>query len=134
MSVGATPQTAGSAAGDAAGSGPAAGSPDPAGRLLARLSVLPALLAMAWLLAGFVLLFIGYFILPMAPYCALLLLGRRRQALLLAGGVLIGAAFGLVDGLVFSRGGPGCSRGRPDASTLRLDHPALLQRGGSCDG
>jgi hypothetical protein len=42
-------------------------------------------------------------ILPMAPYCALLLLGRRRQALPLAGGVLIGAAFGLVDGLVFSR-------------------------------
>jgi hypothetical protein len=60
MSVGAKPETAGSAAGDAGG-GPAAGLPDPAGQLLARLSVLPALLVMAWLLAGFLLLLIGRF-------------------------------------------------------------------------
>src|SRR5450755_4564663 len=60
MSVGAKPETAGPAAGDA-GSGPAASPPDPAGRLLARLSVLPALLVMAWLLAGFPLLLIGRF-------------------------------------------------------------------------
>src|SRR5215470_12372988 len=39
--------------------GPAA--PDRAGRLLARLSVLPALLAMAWLLAGLPLLLAGRF-------------------------------------------------------------------------
>ena len=61
MSVGARSETTGPAAGDAAGSGPAASPPDPAGRLLARLSVLPALLVMAWLLAGFLLLFIGRF-------------------------------------------------------------------------
>jgi hypothetical protein len=42
-------------------------------------------------------------ILPMAPYCGLLLLGRRRQALPLIGGVAVGAAYGLIDGLVFSR-------------------------------
>src|SRR5450755_5181734 len=61
MSVGARPETTGPAAGDAAGSGAAAGPPDPAGRLLARLSVLPTLLVMAWLLAGFPLLLIGRF-------------------------------------------------------------------------
>ena len=61
MSVGARSETAGPAAGDAGGSGPAASPPDPAGRLLARLSVLPALLVMAWLLAGFLLLLIGRF-------------------------------------------------------------------------
>lgn len=42
-------------------------------------------------------------ILPAVPYCGLLLLGRRRQALPLIGGVLVGAAYGLTDGLVFSR-------------------------------
>ncbi len=42
-------------------------------------------------------------VLPLVPYCALLLVGRRRQALPLAAGAAVGAAFGLVDGLVFSR-------------------------------
>jgi hypothetical protein len=42
-------------------------------------------------------------ILPTVPYCGLLLLGRRRQALPLIGGVAVGAAYGLIDGLVFSR-------------------------------
>ena len=42
-------------------------------------------------------------ILPIVPYCALLLLGRRRQAVPLIGGVAVGAAYGLIDGLVFSR-------------------------------
>ncbi len=61
MSVGARPETAGpSAAGAADGRGQA-GPPDTAGRLLARLSVLPVLLVMSWLLAGFPLLLIGHF-------------------------------------------------------------------------
>ena len=42
-------------------------------------------------------------ILPMAPYCGLLLLSRRRQALPMIGGVAVGAAYGLIDGLVYSR-------------------------------
>src|SRR5215831_13945595 len=41
--------------------GGAAGRPDAAGRLLGRLSVLPALVAMAWLLAGLPLLLAGRF-------------------------------------------------------------------------
>src|SRR5450631_1097827 len=61
MSVGARSETAGPAAGDAGGSGRPASPPDPAGRLLARLSVLPALLVMAWLMAGFLLLLTGRF-------------------------------------------------------------------------
>ena len=61
MSVGARPETAGPSAAGAADSGQAAGPPDAAGRLLGRLSVLPALLVMSWLLAGFPLLFIGHF-------------------------------------------------------------------------
>jgi hypothetical protein len=42
-------------------------------------------------------------ILPVIPYCGLLLIGRRRQALPLLGGLLVGAAYGCVDGLVLSR-------------------------------
>ena len=42
-------------------------------------------------------------ILPLIPYCSLLLLGRRRQALPLIGGLAAGAAYGIVDGLVLSR-------------------------------
>jgi hypothetical protein len=61
MSVGARSETAGPSAAGAADSGPTAGPPDTAGRLLARLSVLPALLVMSWLLAGFPLLLIGHF-------------------------------------------------------------------------
>src|SRR5580693_6502954 len=52
---------AGSAAGNVAGGDQATAPPDAAGRLLGRLSVLPALLAMAWLLAGLPLLLAGAF-------------------------------------------------------------------------
>ena len=52
--------------------------PDAAGRLLGRLSVLPALLAMAWLLAGLPLLLLGRFtpvlmLVVSVPLAALLL-------------------------------------------------------------
>ena len=60
MSTGARTEASGpSAAGVADGGGRAAGPPDAAGRLLGRLSVLPALLVMAWLLAGLPLLLGG---------------------------------------------------------------------------
>jgi hypothetical protein len=60
MSVGARANTSGSAtSGSARGPRPAA--EDPAGRLLGRLSVLPALLVMAWLLAGLPLLLAHHF-------------------------------------------------------------------------
>ena len=52
---------AGSAAGNVAGGDQAAAPPDAAGRLLGRLSVLPALLVMAWLLVGLPLLLAGVF-------------------------------------------------------------------------
>jgi hypothetical protein len=58
MRVGVQPDSGPSAA--ALGGGEAVGS-DVAGRLLGRLSVLPALLAMAWLLAGLPLLLLGHF-------------------------------------------------------------------------
>jgi hypothetical protein len=61
MSVGAEAETTGPFARPEAGSDPAQDAPDRAGRVLAWLSVLPALLIMAFLLAGFVLLFIGHF-------------------------------------------------------------------------
>jgi hypothetical protein len=61
MSVGARPETVGPPAAGAASGGQAADRPDTAGRLLGRLSVLPALLVMSWLLAGFPLLLIGHF-------------------------------------------------------------------------
>src|SRR5215470_1576579 len=54
-----SPGGAGAPGGTGQDAGPAA--PDRAGRLLARLSVLPALLAMAWLLAGLPLLLAGRF-------------------------------------------------------------------------
>jgi hypothetical protein len=41
--------------------------------------------------------------LPLIPYCGLLLLGRRPQALPLIAGVTAGAAYGAVDGVVLSR-------------------------------
>ena len=58
MRTGIQPDSGASALGD--GGAPAAGA-DVAGRLLGRLSVLPALLAMAWLLAGLPLLLLGHF-------------------------------------------------------------------------
>jgi hypothetical protein len=61
MSVGAEAETTGPFARPETGDGPAEDAPDRAGRVLACLTVLPALLIMAWLLAGFVLLFIGHF-------------------------------------------------------------------------
>jgi hypothetical protein len=42
-------------------------------------------------------------IVPLLPYCGLLLLGRRRQALPLLGGLIVGAIYGGVDGWVLSR-------------------------------
>jgi hypothetical protein len=41
--------------------------------------------------------------LPLIPYCGLLLLGRRPQALPLIGGVTAGAAYGVIDGVFLSR-------------------------------
>jgi hypothetical protein len=62
MSTGAQTEAAGSSAyGVPEGSGPAADRQDAAGRLLGRLSVLPALLVMAWLLVGLPLLLAGAF-------------------------------------------------------------------------
>jgi len=42
-------------------------------------------------------------ILPVIPYIGLLFLGRQRQAAPLLGGLLVGAAYGLADGLLLSR-------------------------------
>ncbi|HXW43709.1 MAG TPA: hypothetical protein VEL03_02910 [Streptosporangiaceae bacterium] len=42
-------------------------------------------------------------LLPLIPYCGLLLLGRRRQAPVLIGGLVVGGGLGLVDGAVLSR-------------------------------
>jgi hypothetical protein len=42
-------------------------------------------------------------ILPVIPYIGLLLLGRQRQAAPLLGGLVVGAAYGLADGLLLSR-------------------------------
>src|SRR6266516_777120 len=42
-------------------------------------------------------------ILPVIPYCGILLLSRRRQAVPLIAGLLVGALYGAVDGLVLSR-------------------------------
>jgi len=50
---------------DAAGGAQPAGAPSAAGRLLGRLSVLPALLASAWLLTGLPLLMLGWFTWPL---------------------------------------------------------------------
>ncbi len=42
-------------------------------------------------------------VLPLIPYCGLLLLQRRRQAPTLIGGLIVGGGYGLVDGAVLSR-------------------------------
>src|ERR1700689_695058 len=62
MSVRARAQAADPSAAEPSDDGePASGAPDAAGRLLGRLSVLPALLVIAWLLAGLPLLLAGVF-------------------------------------------------------------------------
>src|SRR2546430_2752305 len=71
------------AAGSPGATGRAAGSADPAGRLLGRLSVLPALVVMAWLLAGLPLLLAGRFtpvlmlVVPVPLAAVLIYLGLR---------------------------------------------------------
>lgn len=42
-------------------------------------------------------------LLPLIPYCGLLLLGRARQAWPMIGGLVIGGGYGLVDGLILSQ-------------------------------
>lgn len=42
-------------------------------------------------------------ILPVIPYCGLLFIGRRRQAIALVSGLALGSAYGLVDGFVLSK-------------------------------
>ena len=61
MSTGARTETSGPSAAGVAGGGGSAADPDAAARLLGRLSVLPALLVMAWLLVGLPLLLAGVF-------------------------------------------------------------------------
>src|SRR6201996_2745601 len=61
MSVGAAETTGPFARPELNGEEPDDNTPDPAGRVLAWITVLPALLATAWLLAGFVLLYAGHF-------------------------------------------------------------------------
>jgi len=39
---------------------------------------------------------------PLIPYCGLLVLGRARQAWPMAGGLIVGGLYGLVDGMVLS--------------------------------
>jgi hypothetical protein len=60
-SVAGTPASGSQGAASPGGAGQAAAPPDAAGRLLGRLSVLPALLVTAWLLAGLPLLLLGLF-------------------------------------------------------------------------
>ena len=61
MSIRIRPEASDPAAAGSAPDRPAADAPETAGRLLGRLSVLPALLVMAWLLAGLPLLLAGQF-------------------------------------------------------------------------
>lgn len=42
-------------------------------------------------------------LLPLIPYCGLLVLGRARQAWPMVGGVILGGLYGVVDGVVLSR-------------------------------
>ena len=65
-------------------------------------------------------------ILPVVPYCGLLLLGRRRQALPLIGGVAVGAAYGIIDGLVFSR--PYLATNKSSLVPLALAAPSWSSR------
>jgi hypothetical protein len=78
---GAQAEGPGAAATEAGGTGGLAGSPCAAGRLLGRLSVLPALLVMAWLLAGLPLLLAGAF----TPVLMLMVSVPLAVAIVLAG-------------------------------------------------
>jgi hypothetical protein len=125
MSTGARTETSGPSAAGAADGGRAARPPDAAGRLLGRLSVLPALLVMAWLLVGLPLLLAGAFtpvlmVVLSVPLAVLLVAfglrwtpGRRTDAepapgpeaartpwWTVAGVVVIAVAFG-VDQLIY---------------------------------
>jgi hypothetical protein len=42
-------------------------------------------------------------LLPLVPYCGLLILGRRRQAWPMTCGIAVGSAYGAIDGIVLSR-------------------------------
>ncbi len=42
-------------------------------------------------------------ILPAIPYCGMLAIARRRQAMPMIGGLVLGTAFGILDGLLLSR-------------------------------
>jgi hypothetical protein len=42
-------------------------------------------------------------ILPLIPYCGILFIARRRQALPLLGGLVVGGIYGVIDGLVLTR-------------------------------
>jgi hypothetical protein len=86
----------------------AAASAGPAGPGLRVLAALggPGLAVLGGLAAGLTLLVRidgASDMLPLIPYCGLLLLQRSRLALPLIGGVAAGAAYGVIDGLVLSR-------------------------------
>ena len=83
----------------------AAGRARPGWRALAALGG-PGLAALGGLAVGLTLLVRidgASDMLPLIPYCGLLLLQRSRLALPLIGGVAAGAAYGVIDGLVLSR-------------------------------
>jgi hypothetical protein len=98
-------------AGRAAGTAGTAEAADPRGapgsgaRSLAGLAG-PGLAALGGLAAGLTLLVRidgASDMLPLIPWCGLLLLQRSRLALPLIGGVVAGAAYGVIDGVVLSR-------------------------------
>ena len=96
MSAGARTVPADPPAAGAAADGGAGESADVAGRLLARLTVLPALLAVAWLLAGLPLLFLGLFtpllmlVISVPLAVVLVIVGLRWIPALSATGPLLG--------------------------------------------
>jgi hypothetical protein len=71
--------------------------------------------------------------LPLIPYCGLLLLGRRRQALPLIGGVTAGAAYGVIDGVFLSRPYLGSiSSASPGRSSSSPERPWRRDGAGAC--